>query len=133
MTNKTRIVSARIPNEVADSMEKRLQREGISLREMIVDYANGREVSVNTKNSEKSLPAAKWEEMGSMADFFGISTEDLLDGVYQGLMEGYLTYESGNVLGMPEIDLTEFKEVCGSKDPQKVLDEITRKIRSGMK
>ena len=61
------------------------------------------------------------------------SIEDLLDGVYQGLMEGYLTYESGNVLGMPEIDFSEFKEVCGSKDPQKVLDEITRKIRSGMK
>ncbi len=133
MTNKTRTVSARIPNEVADSMEKRLQREGISLREMIVDYANGREASVNTQNSEKSMPSAKWEEMGSMAEFFGISTEDLLDGVYQGLMEGYLTYERGNVLGMPEIDLTEFKEVCGSKDPQKVLDEITRKIRSGMK
>ena len=132
MTNKTRIVSARIPNEVADSMEKRLKREGISLREMIVDYANGTEASVNTKNFEKSLPTAKWEDMGSMAGFFQISIETLLDGIYMGLEDGYLTYQDGKVVGMPEIDFGEFKEVCGGKDPQKVLNDITRKIRSGL-
>lgn len=140
MTDKTRIVSARIPNEVADEMEKRLKAESYSLRELITDYANGRKTSVNTENSEKNVSlTAKYgineddlAEMDSMRLFMGGSVGVMIRGITEALCEGRILYENGRFVGMPEIDLDEFKEVCGSKDPQKVLNDITRKIRSGL-
>ena len=130
MTDKTKTVSARIPNEVADEMEKRLKAESYSLRELITDYANGR--SVNTEKSEKNLfPEGAVKEIGLMANYFGVGVDELFDAIFTGLEEGYLSMENGKVIGVPEIDLDEFKEACKDigAEPETVLKKAVASLR----
>lgn len=90
---------------------------------------------VPTKISEKSglTPNKDLEEIDSMAKFFGMDGGDLLKGVCDGLMDGNLTVENGKVVGVPEVNLDNFKEVCHEKgiDLQKALDKATQSIRRG--
>ena len=130
MTDKTRTVSARIPNEVADEMEKRLKAESYSLRELITDYANGR--GVNTQKSEKNLfPEGAVKEIGLMANYFGVGVEELFEAIFTGLEEGYLSMENGKVIGVPEIELDEFKEACKDigAEPEAVLKKAVASLR----
>ena len=90
---------------------------------------------VPTKISEKSglTPNKDLEEIDSMAKFFGMDGGDLLKGVCAGLMDGNLTVENGKVVGIPEVNLDNFKEACHEKgiDLQKALDKATQSIRRG--
>ena len=90
---------------------------------------------VPTKISEKSglTPNEDLEEIDSMAKFFGMDGGELLKGVCDGLMDGNLTVENGKVVGVPEVNLDNFKEACHEKgiDLQKALDKATQSIRRG--
>ena len=90
---------------------------------------------VPTKISEKSglTPNKDLEEIDSMAKFFGMDGGELLKGVCDGLMDGNLTVENGKVVGVPEINLDNFKDACHEKgiDLQKALDKATQSIRRG--
>ena len=90
---------------------------------------------VPTKISEKSglTPNKDLEEIDSMAKFFGMDGGELLKGVCDGLMDGNLTVENGKVVGVPEVNLDNFKEACHEKgiDLQKALDKATQSIRRG--
>lgn len=90
---------------------------------------------VPAKISEKSglTPNKDLEEIDSMAKFFGMDGGELLKGVCDGLMDGNLTVENGKVVGVPEVNLDNFKEACHEKgiDLQKALDKATQSIRRG--
>lgn len=126
----TTVKSVRLDNEVLEKLEGQLNGRTFNawLNEKIIEEVEGKPL----KNENNFLPLAKMEEMESMAMFFGVSIENLLSQVCEGLEEGSLTMSNGRVIGISEVDFTEFKKACNGKDPQKVLDEITRKIRSGL-
>ncbi len=86
------------------------------------------------KNKKSGLtPNKDLEEIGSMAKFFGITTEALLRAVCDGLMDGALTVEGGKVVGTPDESLTRFKEACHDMgiDPEKALEKATLGVKRG--
>jgi hypothetical protein len=68
-----------------------------------------------------------------MANFFGFSLDEFLKMVCEALTEGVLTIEKGKIVGIPDLDLENFKEACHEMgaDPQKVLDKATQGVRRG--
>ena len=110
---------------------ERLMADGTSWSGAIHKLCEG----VPTKISEKSglTPNKDLEEIESMAKFFGMNGGDMLKGVCDGLMDGNLTVENGKVVGVPEVNLDNFKEACHEKgiDLQKALDKAAQSIRRG--
>ena len=136
----TTVKSVRIDNDKLADLEGRLGGKTINawLNEQIECYLSGEkgDKGVNPqKNTEKSglTPNKDLEEIDSMAKFFGMDGGELLKGVCAGLMDGNLTVENGKVVGIPEVNLDNFKEACHEKgiDLQKALDKATQSIRRG--
>ena len=136
----TTVKSVRIDNDKLAELEGRLGGKTINawLNEQIECYLSGEKggKGVNPqKNSEKTglTPNKDLEEIESMAKFFGMDGGELLKGVCAGLMDGNLTVENGKVVGVPEVNLDNFKEACHEKgiDLQKALDKATQSIRRG--
>jgi hypothetical protein len=88
--------------------------------------------SKKIQKSEAS-PNRDLTEVESMANFFGFSLDEFLKMVCEGLTEGVLTIEKGKIVGIPDLDLENFKEACHEMgaDPQKVLDKATQGVRRG--
>lgn len=132
----TTVKSVRIDNDKLELLEKRLGGRSINswLNEQIAEYLAGK-----PENSEKNVSlTAKYgineddlAEMDSMRMFMGGSVGVMIRGITEALCEGRILYENGRFIGMPEIDLDEFKEACrdiGMK-PEEVLEKATQNIR----
>lgn len=152
MTDKTRTMSVRIPNEVASEFEEWLKNEGYTLRELITGVVEGRvtldgpknEISdgksqkirglngVNTKKPPKyDISEAVLDDLATMKDFAGGSVEEMIRRFDVALNEGSIIYEDGRFMGMPDIYLGDFKEKCReyNLDPQTVLDKWVKEMR----
>lgn len=83
--------------------------------------------------TKKSLEDETLGEIGSMANFFGMTLGDFLNGVLEGLNEGYLTVNNKRVEGIPNIQIDEFLDVCHERglEAQKTLDKMTKTLRNG--
>lgn len=123
----TTVKSVRIDNDKLERLERKLGGRTINswLNEKIEEEVEG------IKIAKDFLPSAMEEELGSMAGFFAMSADELLDGIFAGLREGYLTVEEGKVVGVPEVDLDEFKKV--SKFFNRTPDEMMRDVIKGLK
>lgn len=127
------VKAVRIDNEKLAELEERLGGQTINswLNEKISEYLGGKPI----KSSEKSeaSPNRDMEEIESMARYFGITAENLLKMVCDGLGEGELSVENGKIVGKPAIDLENYLDACHEvgADPQKVLDKATQGVRRG--
>ena len=142
-STKTKVKPIRISNESAEYFEgKPLNRMVESLYEHLkggkitFDGESLKAESVYTEKNEKKSEASPnndLKEIESMANFFGISLDEFLKMVCEGLTEGVLTIEKGKIVGTPDLDLENFKEACHETgaDPQKVLDKATQGVRRG--
>lgn len=142
-SSKTRVKPIRISNETADYFEgKPLNRMVESLSELMqegkieFDGEDLKAKSVYTsKNAENLVLSHEKElkEIESMARFFGLSTEEVLKGIFEGLNDGYLTVEGGKIVGVPEVDLTELEEAARERNMtvEVVIDRTIKNLRSG--
>ena len=134
-STKTRTRTVRISNESADYFEKLpLNRVIESVYTLILEKAmsfDGENLKILQKSGLK--PNEDLKEIESMANFFGLSTEELLKGMCAGLMDGNLTVEKGKVVGIPDINLENFKDACHliNKEPQEMLDKVVGLIEKG--
>lgn len=129
----TTVKSVRIDNDKLEVLEQRLGNKSINawLNEQIAGFVEGKPTEIPEKI--EASPNKDLKEIESMASFFGVTTEDLLKGVCDGLTDGNLTIEKGKVVGVPDIELDRFKEVCHdvNQDPQEMLDKVTGLIEKG--
>ena len=139
----TTVKSVRIDNYKLAELEKKLGGKTINawLNERIDEF-----LGLSTKNpgvisgkpqkiDEKSVLSHEKElkEIESMAKFFGLTTEDVLKGIFEGLNDGYLTVEGGKIVGVPEVDLTELEEAARERNMtiEVVIDRTIKNLRSG--
>lgn len=132
-SSKTRTRTVRISNESADYFEKLpLNKviEGvytlISEKKIVFD-------GENLKISEKSGLTPEIKEIESMANFFGLTLNEMLKKIYEGLNDGTLTIENGRIVGTPDLELENFKEACHDMgvEPQKILEKAAQGVRRG--
>lgn len=129
---KERTVKLRISEELYGEIASK----GRNLSETIREILRNSFVPQNSdeKNQKSGLtPSKEVKEIESMAVFFGFTLDEMLKMIYNGLNDGYLTVEDGKIVGLPEVDLDNFKEACHEKgiDLQKALDKATQSIRRG--
>lgn len=137
----TTVKSVRIDNNKLAELEKRLGGQSINswLNERIEEYLstkNHGDISGKPQNSEKNSglkPDKRLEEIEAMAKYFGMTSEMVLQGIYDGLNEGYLTVDGGKIVGVPEIDLTELEEASRERNMtvESVIDRTIKSLRSG--
>ena len=129
---KGKMIKIRISEELYEGLSQKGANLSETIRKILKD-------SFVPQNSSEKIPKTgltpnkDLEEIDSMAKFFGMEGGDLLKGVCAGLMDGNLTVENGKVVGVPELNLENFKEVCHDKglDPQKALEKAIQSIRRG--
>lgn len=141
MTDKTKIVSVRLPVETVEEIEKRLKAEGFTLREMLTEY------SVNTTHSGKNeklgvsegvntqtvsggegvntYDMADYENLRQMGCFLDIEPRDMIHKLAEGLERGIVTFRDGEIVGQTDLNLDALEEVCHEKglDLQKAIDK----------
>lgn len=126
----TTVKSVRIDNEKLADLEKKLGGRSINswLNEQIVEYLGGK-----PQTETVCTPSHAMSEIDSMAKCMHIETDDLLNGIYEGLNDGKLSYEKGKVVGYPDFDIEPFKEACHDAgiDPQSAMDKVIGAIRKG--
>lgn len=127
------VKAVRIDNDKLAELEERLGGQTINswLNEKITEYLGGK-----PEKSEKILEASPnrdMEEIESMARYFGISGENLLKMIYEGLNEGALTVENGKIVGTPDMNIEKFKDACHSAgvNPDKAFEKAIQAIRKG--
>ncbi len=134
-SSKTRTRTVRISNESADYFEKLPLNKVIEGVYTLISEKKATFDGENLKISEKSglTPNKDLEEIESMAKYFGMSTEEVLKGIYNGLNDGYLTVEDGKIVGLPEVDLDNLKEACHERGigMQEAIDKTVKNLRSG--
>lgn len=88
-----------------------------------------------SKKSQKSeaSPNNDLKEVESMANFFGLTLNEMLSKICEGLTDGTLTIENGKIVGTPDLELENFKEACHDMgvEPQKILDKAAQGVRRG--
>ena len=144
MTDKTKTISVRLPNETAEEFEKWLKDQGLTAREFITGVVNG-EIdgskdggyrksrgldSVNTEKQPKTESKYRIDEeilddLATMKNFIGGSVNEMIRLFAEGLNVGSIIYENGKLQGVSDIYLGDFKEKCRelNVDPQKALDK----------
>ena len=132
-STKTRTRTVRISNESADYFEKLPLNKIIEGVYTLISEGKATFDGENLKISEKSGLTPETKEIESMANFFGLTLNEMLKKIYEGLNDGILTIEKGKIVGTPDLDLENFKEACHEMgaDPQKVLDKATQGVRRG--
>ena len=134
-STKTRTRTVRISNESADYFEKMPLNKVIeSVYTLISEKKavfDGETLKILQKSGLK--PNEDLKEIESMANFFGLSTEELLKGMCAGLMDGNLTVENGKVVGIPELELENLYDVCHERgiEPQEAIDKLVLNMRKG--
>lgn len=128
-SNVTRVISARVPIEVAE-----FYRE-VDVRAVLTEVANGstervytelegvNTLGVNTK-SEAEI------EIESLCDLVGISTESFYEQIREMFLDGRLLVENGVVLTSEGEVLRRFKEACAEKgkDFEETLEKFTQMV-----
>lgn len=140
-STKTRVKPIRISNESAEYFERKpLNRMVESLSELLksgkitFDGENLKAEGVYTeKNSEKTGLTPEIKEIESMANFFGLTLNEMLKKIYEGLNDGTLTIENGRIVGVPEVNLEKLEEACHERGigMQEAIDKTVKNLRSG--
>ena len=129
----TTVKAVRIDNDKLAELEQKLAGRSINswLNEKITEFIEGK--PLKTEKILEASPNRDMEEIESMARYFGITAENLLKMVCDGLGEGELSVENGKIVGKPMIDLENYLDACHEvgADPQKVLDKATQGVRRG--
>lgn len=138
MTDKTKIVSVRLPVETVEEIEKRLKAEGFTLREMLTEYSvntthrgNNEKSSepegVNTTEGEgvNTYDMADYENLRQMGCFLGYTPKEMVHLMADGLENGTVTIRDGKIVGQTDLNLDALEEVCHEKglDLQKAIDK----------
>ena len=65
-----------------------------------------------------------------MASFFGTDTDGLLNGIYEGLNDGTLTFRDGKVVGDTGLELDRLYDICHDMnvDPQEAIDKLVKEM-----
>lgn len=140
MTDKTKTISVRLPVETVDELEKTLKKQGITLRNLLTGMANGEINAENFIPEDSSalsdgvytqyvpLDEEIVRDIEKMAKCFGMTLEEMMEGVCEGLNCGSLTVLDGRVAGIPEIDLERLYEACheANIDPQEAIDKLVK-------
>ena len=127
MTDKTKPLSVRLPNETIEEIEKRLKKDGKTLRDLLTEYALGENLaeipSVNTDLAE----------IESMMPFFHITLEEFIPLLCSAMTEGQITVEEGEIKTRDSLDMDDFYDACheAGVDPQKAVNKMTGMIRHG--
>ena len=135
-SSKTRIKPIRIANETADYFEgKALNRLVESVHHLLETGKmsfDGEEVKIS---GEKGVCTDKMEfffkEIEGMASFFGLSTEELTEQVYEMLNEGELTVEDGRLVAVKESWVERLEDVCHDKCIP--IEKAVESVIKGMK
>ena len=138
MTDKTKIVSVRLPVETVEEIEKMLKAEGYTLREMLTEYSvntihKGKSEKpsepegVNTTEGEgvNTYDMADYENLRQMGCFLEVEPREMIHKLAEGLERGTVTFRDGEIVGQTELNLDALEEVCHEKglDLQKAIDK----------
>ena len=141
-STKTTTKTIRIANETAEFYEKVSLRAVVESTHHLIESGvlgvneDGVFVvdSENKKISEgvyTDLPAL--EDLKSMANCFGITIDDLLGMIDEGLNEGTILIEGGRVISSMPHWVERFEEVCRDKclDTERVGESAVKAIERG--
>ena len=112
--------------ELLESGQVQFDGENLSVHDEIVKPAE----SVHSENS-CDLPSLK--DLRSMANCFGITVDDLLGMIDEGLNEGTILIEGGRVISSMPHWVERFNEVCRDKclDPDKIGESAVKALERG--
>lgn len=130
---KEKTVKLRISEELYNDLASKGANLSETIRKILKDsFVPQNKVAKSEKILEAS-PNEDMKEIESMANFFGMTGNDLLKEVCEGLTEGVLTIENGKIAGVPDINLEDFKDTCHEMgvDPQKILEKATQCLKRG--
>ena len=145
----TTVKSVRIDNDKLEELEQRLGGKTINawLNERIEDYikpctAENVEKTGKPSKSEKILGASpnKYEidekildDLATMQMFMGGSVAEMIRLFDEAVNEGVIAYENGRYVGVPDVDLESFYEVCHERgvEPQEAIDKLVLDMRKG--
>ena len=121
---KDKVVKLRISEEMYEDLAVRGKNLSETIRELLKTGINGFVPQYGSKNDDLL------REMGSMASFFGTDTDGLLNGIYEGLNDGTLTFRDGKVVGDTGLDLDRFYDICHdlNVDPQEAIDKLVKEM-----
>ena len=141
MTEKTKSVSARLPLETIEEMEKKLKNQGIALRELLTVYANDGVNTIGNRdkqvedngtnvNTFEGVSEEVVKDIKSMIHLWGMSEKKFFSELDEALNDGRVNVEGGKVVGHESLDLTKFYEKCRDMNakPQEVIDKIVRSM-----
>lgn len=121
---------------ISEELYGEIASKGRNLSETIREILRNSFVPQNSneKNQKSGLtPSKEVKEIESMAVFFGFTLDEMLKKIYEGLNDGTLTIENGRIVGIPDLELENFKEACHDMgvEPQKILDKAAQGVRRG--
>ena len=121
---KDKVVKLRISEEMYEDLAVRGKNLSETIRELLKTGINGIVPQYGSKNDDIL------REIGSMASFFGTDTDGLLNGIYEGLNDGTLTFRDGKVVGDTGLDLDRFYDICHdlNVDPQEAIDKLVKEM-----
>jgi len=131
MTDRTKTVSVRLPVEIVDDLNKRLSKEGLTLRDFLSSYAESG-LSVKSPKSETSLGVNTdiTDNLSQMAVFMGTGLGGLVSALNDGLEDGSLSYENGRLVGQSKLKMDRFYEICHDRnlERQKAFDRLVNML-----
>lgn len=132
-SSKTRTRTVRISNESADYFEKLPLNKVIEGVYTLISEKKATFDGENLKISEKTGLTPEIKEIESMANFFGLTLNEMLKKIYEGLNDGTLTIENGRIVGVPEVNLEKLEEACHERGigMQEAIDKTVKNLRSG--
>ena len=125
----TTVKAVRIDNDILERLERRLEGKSFNawMNEQIVSCLDSQKT-----DAKVGKPLFDMTELEDMAGCFGMSGEELLHGVVEGLNDGVLTVENGAVKGYtPWAD--EFEAVCHDLciPVEKAAENAIKALRNG--
>ena len=132
MTDRTKTVSVRLPVEIVDDLNKRLSKEGMSLRDFLSSYAENGSVNRESLKTETPLGVNTdiIDNLSQMAAFMWTDLGGLVSALNDGLEDGSLSYENGRLIGQSEIKMDRFYEICHDRnlERQKAFDRLVNML-----
>lgn len=131
MTDRTKTVSVRLPVEIVDDLNKRLSKEGLTLRDLLSSYA---ESGLSVKSSKSETPLGVntdiIDNLSQMASFMWTDLGGLVSALNDGLEDGSLSYENGRLIGQSELKMDRFYEICHDRnlERQKAFDRLVNML-----
>ena len=129
MTDRTKTVSVRLPVEIVDDLNKRLSKEGLTLRDFLSSYAERNHESLKTE-TPLGVNTDIIDNLSQMAAFMWTDLGGLVSALNDGLEDGSLSYEKGRLIGQSEIKMDRFYEICHDRnlERQKAFDRLVNML-----